>query len=102
MARCWLCNKKYGIVNMISSTTCWSLWKVRNSLCFQGDAWLGMKAVLCRLMPMLWCWKMLIPVKMLDGFEDVLMSLERVLLRSERISLPGARSDSDGNRDLIV
>jgi hypothetical protein len=56
MARCQLCNKKYGVVNMITSAACWSLWKVRNAICFQGDAWLGMKAIWCRLIPMMRCW----------------------------------------------
>jgi hypothetical protein len=32
----WLCNKKYGVVNMLSSAVCcWGLWKLKkNSLCF--------------------------------------------------------------------
>jgi hypothetical protein len=35
VARCWLCNnKKFGIVNMITSAMFWSVWKLRNSLCF--------------------------------------------------------------------
>jgi hypothetical protein len=25
VARCWLCNKKFGLVNMLSSAACWSL-----------------------------------------------------------------------------
>jgi hypothetical protein len=34
VAKCWLCNKKFGVVNMFSSAVCWSLWKLRNSICF--------------------------------------------------------------------
>jgi hypothetical protein len=47
----------------------------------------------------------LVPVKALDGFEVVLSSLEKVLLRPERISclmLPAARSDAAGNRTRYV
>jgi hypothetical protein len=25
MAKCWLCNKKYVVINMLSSAVCWSL-----------------------------------------------------------------------------
>jgi hypothetical protein len=28
VAKRWICNKKFGLVNMVSSTVCWSLWKV--------------------------------------------------------------------------
>jgi hypothetical protein len=55
IARCWLCNTKFGIVNMFSSAVCWSLWKLRNSMYFQGVAWEGMKAVWRRVLPMLKC-----------------------------------------------
>jgi hypothetical protein len=34
-ARMWLCNKKFGIINMVTSAVCWCLWKLRNYLCFQ-------------------------------------------------------------------
>jgi hypothetical protein len=33
VARCCLCNKKYGVVNMLPSKVCRSLWKVRNLIC---------------------------------------------------------------------
>jgi hypothetical protein len=34
MAKCWLCNKKFGVTNMITLAVCWGLWKLRNALCF--------------------------------------------------------------------
>jgi hypothetical protein len=45
MARCWLCNKKFGIVNMMTAAFCWSLWKLRNNMCLQGVAWSSMSLV---------------------------------------------------------
>jgi hypothetical protein len=39
----WLCNKKFGVCNMVSVVVCWSLWKLRIFLCFQGGAWTGMR-----------------------------------------------------------
>jgi hypothetical protein len=38
MAKCWLCNTKFSVVNMLSSAVCWSIWRLRNMLCFQGVA----------------------------------------------------------------
>jgi hypothetical protein len=43
MAKCWLCNKKIGIVNTLTFAVCWGVWKLRNLLCFQGAAWKSMK-----------------------------------------------------------
>jgi hypothetical protein len=48
---------------------------------------------------MLRCRKMLVPVKFLDGFEDVLKLLETVLWRLERLALPGTRPDAVGGND---
>jgi hypothetical protein len=36
VARFWIANKKHLITNVISSVVLWSLWKLRNELCFQG------------------------------------------------------------------
>jgi hypothetical protein len=40
-----LCNTKFGIVNMVLSAVCRSLWKLRNLICFQGVAWVSLKSV---------------------------------------------------------
>jgi hypothetical protein len=32
VARLWLCNKRFGLINVISSAVCWCLWKLRNHL----------------------------------------------------------------------
>jgi hypothetical protein len=42
MAKLWLCNKKFGIVNVVTSAACWSIWKLRNLICFQAVPRLGM------------------------------------------------------------
>jgi hypothetical protein len=55
MANNWLCNKKFGTVNVFSSALCWGLWKLRNLLCFRGVAWLGMKMVWQMVIQMLRC-----------------------------------------------
>jgi hypothetical protein len=55
VAKHWLCNKKFGTANVFSSALCWGLWKLRNLLCFQGVAWLGIKMVMEMMIPMLRC-----------------------------------------------
>jgi hypothetical protein len=37
LANSWLCNKRFGVVNIVSSAVYWSLWKLRNDLCFLGE-----------------------------------------------------------------
>jgi hypothetical protein len=34
IAKLWLCNKRFGVINSISSTLCWSIWKLRNCFFF--------------------------------------------------------------------
>jgi hypothetical protein len=43
VAGLWLCEKKFKALNICSSAILWSLWKMRNLLCFQGKKWLGMQ-----------------------------------------------------------
>jgi hypothetical protein len=45
IVKMWLCNKRYGVVNLITSAICWALWKLRNCLCFQEVSWTGIKAL---------------------------------------------------------
>jgi hypothetical protein len=34
VAKMWLCNKKYGVINIVTSDVCWSIWKFRNAMIF--------------------------------------------------------------------
>jgi hypothetical protein len=45
IAKLWLCNKRFGVINIVSSAMCWCIWKLRNCLCFQGVPWSGMKTL---------------------------------------------------------
>jgi hypothetical protein len=85
MAKCWLCNNKFGLVNMLSSAVCWSLWKLRNLICFQGAAWCSMKGMWCLVLLMLKCRKVLTPVKGSAGLEDVISCLEARVWWPERL-----------------
>jgi hypothetical protein len=37
MAKLWLRGKKYNAVNVFNTAILWTIWKVRNELCFQGQ-----------------------------------------------------------------
>jgi hypothetical protein len=85
VARLWLCNKKHGITNMVTSTVSWSIWKLRNTMIFQGVAWLGMKQLWQRVVPMVRCWRVLVPLVMEPGYESIISQLEKVLTMPEVI-----------------
>jgi len=42
----WIANKKHELYNIIGSVVLWCLWKLHNSLCFQGVTWSGEKSLL--------------------------------------------------------
>jgi hypothetical protein len=37
MAKWWIRGKKCNSINVLYTVVLWSLWKLRNSLCFQGQ-----------------------------------------------------------------
>jgi hypothetical protein len=62
IARLWLCNKRFDVANIISLALCWCLWKLRNGLCFQEMPWTGIRRLWQRMVPLLRCWKVLVPL----------------------------------------
>jgi hypothetical protein len=68
IAKLSLCNKKIGVINLISSAVCWGLWKLRNALCFQDVAWKNLKQLWFIVLPMIRCWSVLVPLKMAAGW----------------------------------
>jgi hypothetical protein len=84
-AKCWLCNTKYGAINMLSSALCWGIWKLRNSLCFQRVTWRSMKHLWMLVIPMLRCWRVLLPLKMMADFDAAIDKLEKVVSRPLRL-----------------
>jgi hypothetical protein len=74
-------------------------------LCFfQGVAWIGLKQIWCRVILMLICWKVLVPLKSLAGFESAIITLEQMSRKAEVIEpvqpgrASGNVSDGDGDR----
>ena len=42
VARWWISNNRNSVLNIFSSAVLWSIWTLRNDLCFQGKTWLGL------------------------------------------------------------
>jgi hypothetical protein len=38
IAKLWLCNTKFGVINIISSAVCWSIWKNEKFAMLSGSA----------------------------------------------------------------
>ena len=49
VASLWIANKKYMVCNIVTSAIIWVIWKLCNSLCFQGVPWSGMKKMFVML-----------------------------------------------------
>jgi hypothetical protein len=78
MSKCWLCNTKFGVANVLSSAVCLGIWKLRNSLCFQNIPWKSMKQLWSVVIPMLRCWRIIMPLKISVGFDAVIDLLEKL------------------------
>jgi hypothetical protein len=46
VAKLWLLGKKFKVVNALTSAVLWTIWKLRNGLCFQGIKWTDPKELL--------------------------------------------------------
>ena len=49
----WLSEKKYSVINMITSAVLWSIWKLRNELCFQRSGWKSMEVSFYKILGLL-------------------------------------------------
>jgi hypothetical protein len=59
VARWWVSNKKYKIMNSFLTALMWCLLKFRNEMCFQGKMWMGEKLLLRNMFNMLKSWRIL-------------------------------------------
>jgi hypothetical protein len=48
VAALWMCAKRFKTLNICTTAVLWLIWKLRHSLCFQGNQWCGMQAVFYR------------------------------------------------------
>jgi hypothetical protein len=78
----WLSSKRYVVVNMVTSAVIWSIWKLRNELCFQKIGWKDMEVLLFKILGILKSWVVLCPgdkKEILSGYkEEIKESARRV------------------------
>jgi hypothetical protein len=58
---CWLSEKKFMTINIITSAALWALWKLRNEMCFQNRTWRDMGHLLMRVVFLVQNWIIMCP-----------------------------------------
>lgn len=108
VARLWIANKRHFITNAVSSAVVWSLWKLRNELCFQGTVWTGMKMVLVRIARTLRGWLAMYKKETGEVLEGLIVSLEDLSKRpaqiawKETLTESSLQSDPSGARSSTI
>jgi hypothetical protein len=46
VARLWVADKKYKVLNVCSAVALWAIWKLRSEFCFQGAIYSGVQVLL--------------------------------------------------------
>ena len=82
----WLSNKRFLVANMFCSAALWGLWKLRNSLCYQGCLWKGVKILIQHVVNMLQNWRLLCPKEKLLEFNQKLEKLRNIATRPHLLS----------------
>jgi hypothetical protein len=83
----WLSNKKFSVANSFCAAALWGLWKLRNSLCFQGLLWKDGRVLLLKVAAMLQNWSALCPKEHVPDFMRRLDKLKILATRPHR--MPG-------------
>ena len=83
----WISNKKFIVENMFCSAALWGIWKLRNSLCFQGCLWKDMKILSQHVANMIQNWRLLCPKEKLLEYNLKLEKLRNMAIRPHL--LPG-------------
>jgi hypothetical protein len=85
VARLWLANKNHELTNVLSSAVIWSIWKLRNELCFQGVPWTRMKSVLMMVVRMIRRWVPMLKQELGRRVEELSGLLEKEVLLPPQI-----------------
>ena len=80
----WISRKKHASLNVCTCALLWSLWKIRNAICFQGLVWSDVKLVILKATKMARRWAVL--CKDVEGLETSLLKLEEKARQTQRIT----------------
>jgi hypothetical protein len=83
---CWLSNRKFSAVNIISSAALWGVWKLRNEICFQNKSWRNIKILMMKVAGLAQNWAILCPA---NKKQDLNTYISKILLwaRSQDVIL---------------
>jgi hypothetical protein len=76
IGKCWLSDKKFSMLNMITSAVLWSIWKLRNDRCFQRIGWRSMEMLLFRIAGLLQNWIILFPPSKKEMLQEVINKIK--------------------------
>jgi hypothetical protein len=85
VAKMWLSNKRFCVVNVFTSAALWELWKLRNLLCFKNGQWKNVQSLLRKMLLMIEAWKILCPPLQRRELELRLTKLKFLAKQPERL-----------------
>ena len=85
VAHLWLANKRHELTNVFSSSVIWSIWKLRNEICFQGVPWTGIRRLLLMVVKMTRRWVPMLKQELGRQVEELTDRLEKEALLPRRI-----------------
>jgi len=94
----WLSNRKHCVTNIFTAAALWSIWKLRNNLCFQRNGWKSMEILYQMIIAMTQNWLILCPVEYQDRMKEVIADLKFQLIKSRW--LPGGRGLMNGGVNI--
>jgi hypothetical protein len=85
---CWLSNKRFLVINMLCAAALWffSLWKLRNNLCFNNVSWQCLEALLMKIVMMVQNWTILCPDNMKQDLAEAISKLKQLASRPGRLT----------------
>jgi hypothetical protein len=81
----WLSNKRYVLINMITSAALWAIWKFRNSMIFQDVHWRNVGEILEKIVGLLQNWIILCPMDKREEMRGHIAELRHLASRPERL-----------------
>lgn len=78
LAAWWVSNKKHAVANALHAAVIWSLWKIRNNLCFNRAIWSRMQVIWRQVAVELAAWEILFSGDAKTQIATMVRSLEKL------------------------
>ena len=84
----WLPDRKFAVVNIISSAALWGLWKLRNELYFHNVGWRNMNLLIWRIVKLAQNWSIMCPPTKETELRAYISNLKDILRRPVMLTGP--------------